>query len=743
MLNLKSKASKFLPGNFIKKIFDSKKVQKILILFFTVSAAFFIVLNGATPIKYDLKLGDTSPYDITAPRDIENTLKTEEKARQAAAAVPPVIERHDNVPVKVISNADDYFTNIEELRTGILKNLQAMGIQKDTEEYDAALSQEYEYAVEQLYKTSSNYGVNISREQAEFLIVELEDKQLTEFRKSFRDLLSSAMMDNITQDNLDAKIRYVQQQLQMQDISDELKSVGDLLAARLIMPNSSINEELTRLQREEVYNREIQIPVIIEKGSRILSVGDIVTADKLDVLGRLNYLDTKKFDYTFAAGLLACIVLLAVLLVIYMRHFNRNIFGSVNNLLLLSIIIIITLLIARFVAPFSSLLIPIFTAAMLISILLDLRLAIACNIILTLAVSFFIEDSTVFIFMAIITGSLAAFITEKTTQRSALSATGLLISAINGAIILFMGLIYKNEPKTIAIDCLKGMANGIVSTILTIGILPFFESAFNIITPLKLLELANPNQPLMKRILMEAPGTYHHSLMVGNLAEAAAEAIGGNALLARVGAYYHDVGKIKRPNFFGENLIASNPHDRMNPNLSTLVIISHTQDGIEIARKHKIPLAVRDIIEQHHGTTIVAYFYHKAKSLGKPETVKEENYRYPGPKPKTREAAVVMLADSVEAAVRSLPEKTEGKIEGLVRKIIKDKLDDGQLDECDLTLKDLDEIAKAFMKVFSGYFHAREKYPDIRNLKDYEGLISLASMETIDNNKFSQNNMTQ
>jgi len=200
---------------------------------------------------------------------------------------------------------------------------------------------------------------------------------------------------------------------------------------------------------------------------------------------------------------------------------------------------------------------------------------------------------------------------------------------------------------------------------------------------------------------------------VGNLAEAAVRQIGGNPLLARVGAYFHDVGKLKRPNFFKENQMSENPHDRITPNLSTLVITSHTKDGEQLAIKYKLPKAIRDIIVQHHGSTLVAYFYHKAKQAEKGAEVKESNFRYEGPKPQSKEAAVVLLADSVEAAVRSLPDKTKGKIEGLIRKVIKDKLDDGQLDNCDLTLKDLDEIANAFMTVLSGFFHERTEYPDL------------------------------
>jgi putative nucleotidyltransferase with HDIG domain len=315
--------------------------------------------------------------------------------------------------------------------------------------------------------------------------------------------------------------------------------------------------------------------------------------------------------------------------------------------------------------------------------------------------------------MSVISGTFSSFIIFRANQRSKLSVTGLVIAGFNILIAICMGIINKSTLKTISAESLQAFINGIISIIFTIGLLPFWETVFNMLTPLKLLELANPNQPLIKRLLIEAPGTYHHSLMVGNLAEMATETIGGNALLARVGAYFHDIGKLRRPNLFKENQFSDNPHDHMTANLSTLVITSHTHDGVEIAEKYKLPIVIRDIISQHHGTTLVAYFYHKARKDDRSDSVKQEDYRYHGPKPSTKEAAVVMLADSVEAAVRSMPDKTEGKIEGFVRKIIKDKLDDGQLDLCNLTLKDLDDIAKSFMKVFSGFFHEREEYPEI------------------------------
>lgn len=216
---------------------------------------------------------------------------------------------------------------------------------------------------------------------------------------------------------------------------------------------------------------------------------------------------------------------------------------------------------------------------------------------------------------------------------------------------------------------------------------------------------------------MEAPGTYHHAIIVGNLAEAAADAIGADSLVCRAGAYYHDVGKIQRPGFFIENQMSgTNPHERIAPSLSTLIITSHVKDGVELGRKYRLPQAVMDIIAQHHGTGLVSYFYHRAKESDRLETVQEEDYRYPGPKPQTREAAIVMLADSVEAAVRAKMQAGQlaglGPLEGFVRKIIKEKLSDGQLDESDLTLRDLEKIAQAFMKVLKGIVHARIEYPE-------------------------------
>jgi cyclic-di-AMP phosphodiesterase PgpH len=304
------------------------------------------------------------------------------------------------------------------------------------------------------------------------------------------------------------------------------------------------------------------------------------------------------------------------------------------------------------------------------------------------------------------------------SQRSDLARAGLFVGATNIVAVLGVGIVANFSPIALAVGAVLGAINGIIASVFTVGSLHWFETGFRITSSVRLLELANPNRPLLRRLLMEAPGTYHHSILVGNLAEAAAESVGADALLVRVGALYHDIGKIKRPYFFIENQFSTeNPHDKIAPTLSTLIITSHIKDGIEFAKEHKLPAPIKDIIEQHHADGLVTFFYHKAKEGERPETVNEADFRYEGPKPQTKEAALVCLADSVEAAVRSLKDPAPGQIPGLIRKIIKEKLNDGQLDECDLTFRDLSKIAESFDRVLGGIYHNRIEYPEITDLE--------------------------
>jgi putative nucleotidyltransferase with HDIG domain len=293
---------------------------------------------------------------------------------------------------------------------------------------------------------------------------------------------------------------------------------------------------------------------------------------------------------------------------------------------------------------------------------------------------------------------------------------GLLVGLTNLLLIYFQGMMTARIFEAdVLFGLLMGLAGGAVAGMIVGGLAPVVESLFGYTTDIKLLELANLDQPILKEMLMQAPGTYHHSMIVGNLVEAGAKAINVNPLLARVSAYYHDIGKIKKPQYFIENqMTGNNRHDKLTPSMSSLILVSHVKDGIELAKGNKLGNKIIDIIRQHHGTRLINYFYQKAREQENPgmQEVNERDFRYLGPKPQTKEAGLVMLADAVEAASRTLDDPTPARIKGLVQKIINDIFIDGQLDECELTLKDLNEIAKSFNIILNAIHHHRIEYPE-------------------------------
>jgi len=720
-------------SSFLEFILSSR-IQRIIVLTLTVILSFLLIDTGAAPKKYKLSVGSPSMYDINAPRDIENKKLTEENAKRAADKAPQVMKEIRSAPVDVFKTLDDFITFIDDARR------EYQNLKTSSKEDKQKLADGEKAILDKFLAETKEKNIPLSTEQARFMIINADDQSITSFEKNIRDIILNSMKEDITVDNLPSAVNKAQNELQGKELNQELKNIGSIVIKPILKPNREVDEEATKQKREEAATSKENVVKIL-KGERIVSNGEIVTEDQMQILEELNLLETvSRFDFSLASGSFLLVALITLIAWLYIKRFNNNLLADRSFIIILCILILVIFAIARLVSPRFALAVPVFILPMTISIIFDLRLGILLNVIAAVGVMFMTKGNTSILLIAILGGSAAGFFSSKKVERSKLSLAGLLTGLVNAAVILGIGLINKSGAAEIGMDALIAFLNGVLSMVLTIGLMPFWESALNVITPLKLLELANPNQPLLKRMLMEAPGTYHHSLMVGNLAEVATEAIGGNSLLARVGAYFHDIGKLTRPNFFKENQLGENPHDKITPNLSTLIITSHTEDGEELANKYKIPLAVRDIIKQHHGTTLVAYFYHKAIKGEKGDQVQKDSFRYTGPRPCTKEAAVVMLADSVEAAARSLPDKTEGKIEGLIRKIIKDKLDDEQLALCDLTLKDLDTIANSFMQVFGGYFHERTQYPEIKLKDGASAIIENKESESGENNNEDGNN---
>jgi putative nucleotidyltransferase with HDIG domain len=289
------------------------------------------------------------------------------------------------------------------------------------------------------------------------------------------------------------------------------------------------------------------------------------------------------------------------------------------------------------------------------------------------------------------------------------------LAFIDSMVLAVLGLLGNYDPARFFWMVIGGLANGFFSSVLALGFLPIFEHLLNAPTRFRLLELADLNSDIFKQMLSRAPGTYTHSIGVANLAEAACEAIGANALLARVSGYYHDIGKIEQADFFIENQRSFNKHDEMRASLSAAVIKSHVRIGVEKAKELALPPAIIDIIAQHHGRGLIAYFYHRAVNEEKNPKVSREDYSYPGSKPKTREAAVLMLADSVEAASRTLRKPTQARLESFVWDTIMSKFNSGELGDSNLTLRDLELVRKAFVQILEGHYHTRIEYPRLRN----------------------------
>ena len=370
--------------------------------------------------------------------------------------------------------------------------------------------------------------------------------------------------------------------------------------------------------------------------------------------------------------------------------------------------------------------IPVVLAAMLTVNLLDEHIAYLTNLFVTVFFSFLAFGGTntdrteVFgiLLMGIVGGTLCIRLLKKHPTRTFVLITGLLSGLTNLLILSFVyAMTSADSLRIIIAQSSEAILGAILSAILCLGIQPIMESVFNLITPAKLVELSSPDQPLLRRLMIETPGTYHHSMVVANLAETAADEVGANALLVRVGAYYHDIGKLIRPQFFKENQTGENPHDKTEPQVSAAILTEHTRDGAELARKHHLPKQIIDLIEQHHGSTAVMYFYAKAVERLGEENVDKEDYRYEGPKPQSAEAAILMLADTVEAAVRSIQNPDKEKMHALIRKLVRGKMEDGQLDECTLTFRDIDKICSAFETSLQGVFQERIEYPEMGSKK--------------------------
>jgi len=682
------------PGKLTKAIFNNLTFQKLVLGLFFFIALTVMIFFSSLPQKYDVKVGEALQESIIARKDVINTIATNKLQQAAADAVPKKYTLNHTITAEVKNQVADILNYVKEVR-----------------------ARDYLENEEKIKLLMEKISDEISDESYAQLVT-MSDTSIKELETIIKAIIETVMEEGVKEDSIERAKTYVIEEFRSLKLPQEFKSVGEEIALLTIRPNMVYDREATERQQQEAM--EAITPIKVFPNQVLIEKGTVITREHKEMLKELGLLARdKRADISLLLGIFCISGLLAGTLAFAVYYFHRNIYDNNLYLTLLVLVILSTLIISLGVKTISNYLIPLAAGSMLISILINPQIAVFSSFTMSVAMGIMLGNDFSFTLVALSGAIVGIFCTAKVSQRSDLTKAGGIIGSANFLLITGLLLLNNGTPLDILKESPWGMISGILSSILTIGTLPFLENAFGITSAIKLLELSNPNQPLIRRLMLDAPGTYHHSIIVGNLAEAGAEAVGADSLLARVGANYHDIGKLKRPYFFIENQLTSdNPHDKLSPTLSALIITSHVKDGLEIAQEYRLPQSITDFIAQHHGTTLLSFFYNKALNSADEKKTDEGSYRYEGPKPQTREVAIVMLADCAEAAVRSMSKPTPGKIEGLIRQIIRDRLSDGQLDECDLTLKDLDKIATAFSRVLTGIFHTRIEYPD--KLKELE-----------------------
>lgn len=700
-----------------KTKFEQNNVRQWVLAVLVFIGLYGILSINISPIGYQLEVGEVARQDIRVPRDMENRAQTQRAQQEAAAKAEAEAKIDPNfyivnhaVVVEAEERLDTVFAVIADAR------IEPESDSESDAEETAANGQREPVTVQKRLAQVAEIVLPINYVERLLAADELDFNTFAEESKRI-------IMEQMKQRISESDVSYINDRIRVlfaqSDIRFELQEAAVLIAGQVIKPNLALDQQAVEQRRQEAV-RAVK-PVIVKAGEIIISDGTVVGEEHIQMLKDLG-LYQEGIDYWSLLGLLIIVVLLLLLFAVSLYKYQPDIIKSESRLAFVGSVLILVTLITKILSLINWLLImyltPIALAGMLVTMLLDSRTGYLTVTVLSV-ISGIIFQSLPLVVQGLIGGLIAILSVSKVSQRSELMRAGFIVGGSNFLVMMAFGLLQGDS--NMVVHSYLGMLNGLICSISTIGLLPYFESVFGITSAIRLLELTNPNHPLLRRLLMETPGTYHHSIMVGNLAEAAADAVGADGLLARVGSTFHDIGKIKRPIFFVENQLgADNPHDKIAPSLSTLIITAHVKDGVELAKEHKLPPVVTSFISEHHGTDLVKYFYHRALEANE-GGVEESDFRYPGPKPQTKETAIVSLADAVEAAVRSLPKPTPGKIEGLVRKIIRDRLDDGQLDESDLTFKDLNKIADAFSKVLIGIFHGRIEYPEKITREEIEG----------------------
>lgn len=679
---------------------SKEKAKRVLMFLAAFLLTVVCISTSSVEQKETVQVGSVATKRYVALEDTVDTVTTEKLREAAADSVGPIYKTDSAVAASSVAAVKELFVELDEVLAGL----------EEGESFASAVSE-----------ASLNLPVVLTGAQLN-AYESLTKQQRAEFAADCAAFLQSAYDEGITADALETAKENLQEMTVQSQWDKELKSMAAVVLAAAAEPNVVLDEDAMETAREQ--KRAEVSDVLIRKNQKIVDEGEIITQEIYDRLVALNLVRSGDIQGSLLP-LLGTLMITGMVFLAFYLFFRwgrgKTVVLKHNEAKMLFTIYVIMVLLIRVMASLTMFtVIPAGLFAMLVSLLVGRRLALWFNALFCIVGCFIFNGDVQFLMYALISGTFAALFIQKTEKRSHLIPAALGMAAVNFFTAISLGLFFgEGYSAELLLHSVVGAVIGLVSIIIAVGSLPFWENMFEANTPLRLMELTNPNNELLQRLLIEAPGTYHHSLIVANLAETAVYEIGGNTALARAGAYYHDVGKLRYPMYFGENQTGSNPHDELAPEQSAKIITGHTKGGLELADKYKLPPVVRDMIEEHHGNSLVKFFYYKALKLYGAENVKEEDYRYQGRIPSSRESAVVMLADTVEAAVRSMlgSGKTLEEAGEAVRALMKDKLDDGQLNHSGLAIDELETIRLAFLKVFHGMYHERVAYPEKKDIQ--------------------------
>lgn len=700
------------------------RIYGVIVLLVCFGLACLVTITSLTPKRYEVSVGATATEAITAPRMVEDTVNTEALRQVARNSVADVYAVDTKLADTLISNAQSFFSALASFRNAAnatrAASQPATG-DGDADNVDARTWQEVIPATD-LLAMLVKLPISISDTSLGYALLEASDTEISQLKELVLDTLTEQLRAGVSESDQAKTLATINKELKITTLSVWLKALGEMVYDAYLLPTNVVNSiETTRAKEKAASAVE---PEYIARGSTIVEAGQTVTQVQYDMLLSLDLVKGAEATSHLTPGAIAYLFCVYGMLALYLFFFERETFSSNKQMTILALVLALSLMLEWVCYIIDPRVTPAVFGVLLTTLLISRKTAEAVNIAFAMSFALltggsgstlFGSDSILAMAAILISGQMTMLVAERSKKRGTLIAAGALGGLAGAAVVIAGGVILEYSWNSSLIYASLQMASALILSVFCVGMLSMWENLFDIVTPARLHELANTNHPLLRKMMTAAPGTYHHSMMVASLAEGAAETIGANALLARTGAMYHDVGKLRRPQYFMENQNGQNIHDTLSPEESAGYIIAHQKDAMSYLSRYRMPSEVKKIVAEHHGTTLVAYFYHKAKQMQEQdgEPVIERLFRYPGGLPSTKESAIVMLADSCEAAVRSINEPTRDDVAEMVRRIVQGKMDDGQLRQSPLTLEEINKIEKSFLVTLTGLMHERIRYPGL------------------------------